>query len=83
MALCVLQFVFLDAKYNGIVELQDALLVHKMLHSMPVMSHFLTSKEGKFIFQWKCWVLTQTASISDKLNKKSQLFMFRFPVCTS
>lgn len=46
---CVLQFVFRDEGYTGVIELQDALNKRQMLYSMPVKTHYMSSYDGKKI----------------------------------
>ena len=46
---CVLQFGFVAARYNGIIALQDALTVKKMLHSMEVKAEYISSSDGTFL----------------------------------
>ena len=44
---CVLQFGFRADRYNGVVALQDALIMKNMLHSMAVKTHYISSTDGK------------------------------------
>ena len=46
---CVLQFNFMAAQYNGIIALQDALTVKKMLHKMEAKAEYINSAAGKFL----------------------------------
>ena len=46
---CVLQFIFRDEGYTGVIELQDALNKRQMLYSMPVKTHYMSSYDGKKI----------------------------------
>ena len=43
----MLQFAFNNDRYTGVIDLQDALNTRKILHSMPVKTHFINSNDGK------------------------------------
>ena len=46
---CVLQFNFRAARYSGIIALQEALIVKKMLHTMEAKAEYISSGDGKFL----------------------------------
>lgn len=76
---CRLDLRFSSAGYNGIVQLQDALLTRKMLHDMPVKTHFITSSDGKIFFFFFASNFTlsfklysRDADKFSKLKKKNQ-----------
>lgn len=76
---CVLQFVFSDEGYTGVIALQDALNKRQMLYSMPVKTHYMSSYDGKKIAKNNPTSCERTLTATKPLTVRERADMFHRP----